>query len=60
MCRTIHAEFVAAAEKLGSAEYDVWDLDDQVCSKNIQGFKAQTKEIDKRLAALILQVALCH
>ena len=57
-CRTMHAEFSASAERQSKAEYDVWDLDNQACAADVAAFKAQTREMDKRLAAIILQVSL--
>lgn len=59
MCRAIYAEFAAAAEKLARVEYDVWDTTVQTCTEDLAHFKTQTREFDKRLAAIILQVRPC-
>lgn len=56
MSRTLYAEFSAAAEKQGQAEYNVWELSNKACTADITSFKDLVKELDKRLAAIILQV----
>ena len=56
MSRSLYTEFSAAAEKQGRAEYNVWELGDKACTADITSFKDLTKELDKRLAAIILQV----
>ena len=48
--------FTAAAEKLGRAEYDVFETDNHAFAQDAAEFKAVLQELDKRLAALILQV----
>lgn len=48
--------FTAAAEKLSRAEYDVFETDNQAFAQDAAEFKAVLQELDKRLAALILQV----
>ena len=55
-CRAINGEISPAAEKLGKAEYDVWDLAGQACKEDLSSFRDLLRELDLRLAAVILQV----
>lgn len=56
-CRAAYAEVSASAEKLGMAEYNFWDLTGQVCKEDIIAFMDLLRELDLRLAAVILQVS---
>ena len=59
VCRAVHTEFSAAAEKLFAAEYDPLDLSAEAdFTRDASVFKALVRELDKRLAAVILQVPM--
>ena len=56
ICKAVHSEFVAAAEKLSAVEYDVLDLSVPSYPADAAGFKFLLQELDRRLAAVIMQV----
>lgn len=58
LCRSIHTEFAAAAGKFAASEVDIWDLGNEGFKADITSMRDQAKELDKRLAAIILQVSV--
>lgn len=56
VCRSLYAEFSAAFEKQSRAEYNMWELGNKACTADIASFKELARQLDKRLAAIILQV----
>lgn len=57
-CRAMNTTFTTASEKLASAEYDAFDKTNEAFKKDFSEFNTTLKELDKRLAAIILQVSL--
>ena len=55
-CRAMSVTFTAASEKLARAEYDAFDLNSQAFKQDASEFKTLSHELDRRLAAIILQV----
>lgn len=56
VCRVVHAEFTAAADKLSRAEYNALDLKNEEFAADSAAFKALLRQLDRRVAAAILQV----
>ena len=55
-CRAMSVTFTAASEKLARAEYDAFDLNSQASKQDASEFRTLSNELDRRLAAIILQV----
>lgn len=54
--KAIHSDFTAAVEKFKAVEYDVMDTDAKQFDEDFYTFRVVIKELERRLAAIIIQV----
>lgn len=54
--KAIHQDFTSAVEKFQQVTYDVMDVDAKQFDEDFFGFRVVIKELERRLAAIIIQV----
>jgi dynein heavy chain len=57
--KAIHTDFQTAVEKFKGVEYDVMDTDAKQFDEDFFSFRVVVKELERRLAAIIIQVTRC-
>eukprot|EP00201_Polytomella_parva_P017476 CAMPEP_0175071536 /NCGR_PEP_ID=MMETSP0052_2-20121109/19298_1 /TAXON_ID=51329 ORGANISM="Polytomella parva, Strain SAG 63-3" /NCGR_SAMPLE_ID=MMETSP0052_2 /ASSEMBLY_ACC=CAM_ASM_000194 /LENGTH=4543 /DNA_ID=CAMNT_0016338719 /DNA_START=12 /DNA_END=13643 /DNA_ORIENTATION=- len=53
--KAIHSDFIAAVEKMQQVQYDVMDVDAKKFHDDFYKFRIVIKELERRLAAIIIQ-----
>lgn len=56
--KAIHSDFTTAVEKFKAVEYDVMDTDAKQFDEDFYTFRVVIKELERRLAAIIIQVSI--
>ena len=54
--KAIHTDFTTAVERFKAVEYDVMDTDAKQFDEDFYAFRVVVKELERRLAAIIIQV----